>query len=88
MKKQYLYIILAIFIIIGIIIYKLLNNNKTNNKLNDIIIIPDKNEQKTVNIDLDELKNLDSIEKARRLGVPEDEIIKNNEDLDNFMSKI
>ena len=91
MKKQYLYIILAIIVvaIIGLIIYHLLNNNK--NKKIDINNISDKDVQKIVDainigdlkIDIKDLE--DPVALARRLGVPEEQIIKNIGELDAFM---
>lgn len=94
MKKQYLYIILAIVVvaIIGLIIYKVLNNNK--NKQIDVNNISDKDVQKIVDainygeleIDIKDFENLEeAVALARRLGVPEEEIIKNIDELDAFM---
>ncbi len=94
MKKQYLYIILAIVVvaIIGLIIYHLLNNNK--NKKIDIDNISDKDVQKIVDainvgdlkIDIKDFEGLEeSVALARRLGVPEEEIIKNIAELNAFM---
>jgi hypothetical protein len=94
MKKQYLYIILAIVVvaIIGLIIYHLLNNNK--NKKIDIDNISDKDVQKIVDainigdlkIDIKDFEGLeDSVALARRLGVPEEKIIKNIAELNAFM---
>ena len=92
MNKRYLYIIIAIIIIgvIGLLIYKASNKNKTI----DIENITDEDVQRIVDsinagklkIDIEDIQNLEgSVALARRLGVPEEEIIKNIQELDDFM---
>ena len=100
MNKRYLYIIIAVVVvaIIGLIIYKVLNNNK--NKQIDMNNISDEDVQNMLNaindgelkIDIKDFGNLEveveleeAVALARRLGVPEEEIIKNIDELDAFM---
>ena len=95
MNKRYLYIIIAIIIIavIGLLIYKASNKNKTI----DIENITDEDVQRIVDninagdfkIDVEDIQNFGNLEYsvalAERLGVPEDEIIKNRQQLDDLM---
>jgi hypothetical protein len=95
MNKRYLYIIIAIIIIavIGLLIYKASNKNKTI----DIENITDEDVQKIVNstnagefkIDRQDIQNFGNFEYskrlARELGVPEKEIIENIQQLDDLM---
>lgn len=97
-----MYIVLAIVVvtIIGLIIYKLSNKDKTNDndiiaeeEINKINFLLDKENSEIMNlinnIDTsslspeDNLKN--AIELARKLGVSEEQIIKNKDELDAFM---
>ncbi len=97
MNKRYLYIIIAIIIItvIGLLIYKASNKNKTI----DIKNITDEDVQRIVNsavagefkIDVEDIQNFGNLEYsvalAERLGVPKKNILYNIDQLDDFMLK-
>ncbi len=93
MNKRYLYIIIGVIIIsfIGLLIYKASNKNKPidiNNVTDeDIQRIINSIDKKEFNIDEKDFANVQAaIELARKLGVPEEKIIKNIRELDAYMN--
>ncbi len=95
MNKRYLYIIIVVVVvsIIGLIIYKSSIKNKPidikNTSDEDIQRIKDSINRGEFKIDIQDIKNFANVEKsielARKLGVPEEKIIKNRQELDKFM---